>query len=258
MKNNYSRRDILKTSGRVLGAGLATIVLGCKTTGGFNSGNGGYPIAQVHDFKIKKVDQNDSPYDLHEVVILGKEYLMQHVNPKGKDTMNIGFFRRRNAVSRLDLISKEVKLRSEDNLLYIPTKVKNKGNNYMDEIILGPNTIDIAERDELKRERKIQASGLYDMKLNEDDATFKLKTIDLPKLGEYFIVEVSKNKRHEGQLPFYLIPVQDSQLDEYYSDGRLGILNQDSIYRPVKWKIEYPKDKDKEDIPTAVNILHTR
>ena len=258
MKNNLTRRDL----GKGLIGGLGVLVFeGCKTTSGFGSGKTGYPTNQVHDFKIKKIDQDNSPYKLHEVVIFGKEYLMQHVNPKKDDTLNIGFFKRRDAVSRLDLKSREVRLRPENNIVYVPTKVKvqdgdDKGK-YIDEVVLAPNTVNIAEKDELKLEREIQASALYDMRLNEDDATFNLKTVDLPKLGEYFIVRVAQKDKHKGQLPFYLIPVHDAQIDVYNSDGRLAIHNQDSVYRPVKFNLKYEGDRDKKGGAIATEQKHT-
>ena len=93
------------------------------------------------------------------------------------------------------------------------------------------------------------------MKLNEDDAAFNLKTVDLPKLGEYFIVRTAET--HKGQLPFYLIPVHDAQIDVYNSDGRLAIHNQDNVFRPIKWTLKYEGDRDKKNGAIATEQRHT-
>lgn len=222
---HYKRQGLAKRVGLVAATLAGLVGAGCPKTDFDVKGH-------LRGHRATNVDQTHSPYSLTEVVLAEQPFYLQEGKNLGKNTLNIEFLPVKQTTRTIDHNGRLVGLEAE--ISYVPVnqiKPGKKGKKL---------TLDTKGKFGIRaRIPKTNYEGTF-VEVKEVDGNetkFDLKTITLEINGEKreFYVPILRDNK---QLPFYLVPVDTTQI-QIRPDGQM-VLKATEVYRPIP-KSEVPK-----------------
>jgi len=236
MNNALTRRDFVEKGAKGLVASLvAGSSIGCAARA--------FPKGHMSGLDFGTRNQDQDRYKLERIVIYGRQFYAQKTDETSPETLPFGFYPFEDVKRIIDLDSGKITLDSD---LFVPQRVEREEgrDEFADEIVLRTTTsnvtgirgirADILTKNQLRRRtRATKQSSWFVGETTEQDALYGMGTVQI--LGEqYFFPHVSDNRiNDEGKLLFYLIPVRGAKLKVENDGGRITIINENNIFRPM-------------------------
>jgi len=234
----------LLAGGVLAGVGIVSGLTGCNTLGESSSpyANGGEDYSLVKDFKLGKINENDSRYQAKGLEIFREKYFIARTDlgdamfKRDKSITEHAYEVQKDKITKTASISRPyirekiitgtTSIQSgEGGLFFIEPVETDKG--FADWVSIKNKKATIANPKIIKKKGNL---GIF--YTTEQDSQFDMEFAETPNKGLCYVIQVEDNEMNKkGFYNIYLIPVDESKI-RINQEGKMIIVNEDQILRP--------------------------